>query len=221
MSRFDERRYRYRLSLAMLAYMAAMLLVWPLSRTAAGVPLKVVLAVVPVLPMLYVIALMARRIGASDEFEQRVHLLALGASTGLLGALSLVGGFLAAAGVLVLDGSVLIWVFPVTLLGYGAARWWLLVRHYGGSASCESGSLGWRLLLLAALALMVLGVAWWRGRLDDFQAGLLVGLAPGVLVLLAVLHGVPAELVAMLVLPCFFWIFGLAKLVLVLRLRGR
>jgi hypothetical protein len=187
MPRFNESRYRSQLSVAMVAYMAAMLLVWPLSRTAASVPLKVVLAVVPVLPMLFVIGLMARRIGTSDEFEQRVHLVALGASTALLGALSLVGGFLAAAGVLRLDGSILIWVFPVTMIGYGIARWWLLVRHYGGSATCEAGSMGWRLVLLAVLVLMVLGVAWWRGRLDDFEAGLLVGLLPGVLIVLAVL----------------------------------
>ena len=187
MPRFNESRYRSQLSIAMVAYMAAMLLVWPLSRTAASVPLKVVLAVVPVLPMLFVIGLMARRIGTSDEFEQRVHLVALGASTALLGALSLVGGFLAAAGVLRLDGSILIWVFPVTMIGYGIARWWLLVRHYGGSATCEGGSMGWRLVLLAVLVLMVLGVAWWRGRLDDFEAGLLVGLLPGVLIVLAVL----------------------------------
>lgn len=185
MPRFNESRYRSQLSVAMVAYMAAMLLVWPLSRTAASVPLKVLLAVVPVLPMLFVIGLMARRIGTSDEFEQRVHLVALGASTALLGALSLVGGFLAAAGVLALDGGILIWVFPVTMIGYGIARWWLLVRHYGGSAGCEGGSLGWRLLLFSVLVLMVLGVAWWRGRLDDFQAGLLVGIAPGVLVVLA------------------------------------
>lgn len=187
MPRFNESHYRRQLSVAMVAYMAAMLLVWPLSRTATSVPLKVLLAVVPVLPMLYVIGLMARRIGASDEFEQRVHLLALGASTALLGALSLIGGFLAAAGVLVLDGSILIWVFPVTMIGYGIARWWLLVRHYGGSASCEGSPLGWRMLLLAVLVLMVLGVAWWRGKLDDFEAGLLVGLVPGVLVMLAIM----------------------------------
>ena len=188
MSRFGETQYFRQLSVAMLLYMAAMRLVCPLARTAAGVPLKVLLAVLPVLPMLFVIALIARRIAASDEFEQRVHLVALGASTALLGALSLVGGFLAAAGVLALDGSILIWVFPVTMIGYGVARWWLLVRHYGGSAGCgEGSSLAWRLLLLAGLALMVVGVAWWRGRLDDFQAGLLCGLVPGMLVLLALL----------------------------------
>lgn len=187
MPRFDDTRYRRQLSVAMVVYMAAMLLVWPLSRTAASVPLKVLLAVVPVLPMLFVIGLLARRIGTSDEFEQRVHLVALGAATALLGALSLVGGFLAAAGVLALDGSILIWVFPVTMLAYSIARWWLLVRHYGGSAGCGGPALGRQLLLLAVLALMVLAVAWWRGRLDAFQAGLLSGLLPGALVLLAAL----------------------------------
>ena len=183
MPRFGETQYRRQLSVAMLAYMAAMLLVWPLSRTAASVPMKVLLAVVPVLPMLFVIGLLARRIGASDEFEQRVHLLALGAATALLGALSLIGGFLAAAGVWTVDGSILIWVFPLTMLGYGAARWWVLVRHYGGSASCESDGSAflWRVGLLSVLVLMVVGVAWWHGRLDDFQAGLLCGLVPGLL----------------------------------------
>jgi hypothetical protein len=187
MARFTEKQYRRQISVAMVVYMAAMLLVWPLSRTAASVPLKVLLAVVPVLPMLFVIGLMARRIGSSDEFEQRVHLVALGAATALLGALSLVGGFLDAAGVLALRGSILIWVFPVTMLGYGVARWWLLVRHYGGSFSCGGGSPGWQLGLFGVLVLMVLGVAWWRGRLGAFEAGLLFGLAPGVVIVLAVL----------------------------------
>ena len=39
MPRFGETQYRRQLSVAMLAYMAAMLLVWPLSRTAASGPL--------------------------------------------------------------------------------------------------------------------------------------------------------------------------------------
>ncbi|HET6805701.1 MAG TPA: hypothetical protein VFH59_09705 [Frateuria sp.] len=184
MPRFNETRYRRQLSVAMVVYMAAMLLVWPLSRTAATVPLKVMLAVVPVLPMLFVIALMARRIGASDEFEQRVHLVALGAATALLGALSLVAGFLAAAGVLALDGSILIWVFPVLMFSYAAARWWVLVRHFGTRATCEGTSPARQLLLLVGLAAMVLAVAWWRGRLGGYEVGLLVGMAPAALLLL-------------------------------------
>lgn len=43
----------------------------------------------------------------------------------------------------------------------------------------------------------------------------------GLLLSAGVVRGVPAALVALLVLPCFFWVFGLAKLALVLKLRGR
>lgn len=43
----------------------------------------------------------------------------------------------------------------------------------------------------------------------------------GLLLSAGVVRGVPAELVALLVLPSFFWAFGMAKLVLMLRLRGR
>lgn len=43
----------------------------------------------------------------------------------------------------------------------------------------------------------------------------------GLLLSADVVHGAPVELVAMMVLPCFFWLFGMAKLVLVLRLRRR
>jgi hypothetical protein len=43
----------------------------------------------------------------------------------------------------------------------------------------------------------------------------------GLLLSAGVVHGVPAAMVAQLVLPSFFWIFGLAKLVLVVRLRRR
>lgn len=43
----------------------------------------------------------------------------------------------------------------------------------------------------------------------------------GLLLSADVLQGVPAEMVALLVLPCLFWVFGLVKLALVLRLRGR
>jgi hypothetical protein len=180
----EETRYRRRLSLAMVAYVTAMLWVWPLARTAAGIPLKVIWAIVPVLPVLYAIGLMARRIGASDEFEQRVHLLALGAAAASTATLSLIVGFLAAAGVLVLDGSVLIWVFPLIVLSYDAARWWWLVRHYGGTLACDGTSLRWRLGVPAGLSLTLVGAAWWQGQLNGFQASLLCALVLVVALLL-------------------------------------
>jgi hypothetical protein len=69
----------------------------------------------------------------SDEFQQRMHLLALGAATTLVAGLSLAGGFLAAAGVFRVDGEVLVWVFPSLVVSYSAARVWL-THHYGGGS---------------------------------------------------------------------------------------
>ncbi len=78
---------------------------------------------------------MAQRVLHSDELEQRIHMDALGVATAIVCVVSMVGGFLAAAHVVVFGGDVLIWVFPVVCLSYGAGRL-LLARRYGG-AGCE------------------------------------------------------------------------------------
>jgi hypothetical protein len=180
MKRLTERQYQRRASATMVLYVVAMLVVWPLAKGAPQLWLKALLTLVPALPMLYVIALLARRIADSDELEQRTHLVALGVATGLTGALSLVAGLLAASGAVTLDGTVLIWVFPLMTMVYGITRWWVMTRRYGGSMACD-GSAGWwempsRLLLAAALLALVVLVVWWRGRLDAFNAGALSGM---------------------------------------------
>lgn len=158
--RTTEKQYRQRLALAMTVYVGVMLLVWPLVRSADGTLLKIVLALTPVLPMLYVVWLMVRRVWHGDELEQRTHLVGLGASTVAVGVLSLVGGFLAAAHVLTLPGSVLIWVFPLLLIGYDATRWWV-ARRYGAGAACDDDGRmpAWRACLLGAAVMGLLALA--------------------------------------------------------------
>ena len=189
MKRLSERAYQRHVSITMLAYVGAMVLVWPLARTAPGLGLKIALAAFPALPMLYVIGLMARKVAQSDEFEQRIHLVALGVASAVLAALSLLGGLLAAAGAVPLDGSILIWVFPLMMVTYSLTRWWVITRRYGGSTECEQAS-AWsvpmRLLLMAGLMGVVLLAAWWRGRLDDTSLGLLTGIGASCVVLAAI-----------------------------------
>lgn len=162
MSRFSYKQYRRKVMLAMAIYVACMLLVWPLVQSTTSLPLKVLLALAPVLPMFYVIGLMARRIRDSDELEQRTHLIALGTATVVVGALSLVGGFLAAAHVLQLDGAILIWIFPTLLMCYGATRWWV-ARRYGVSLACEdvSGMPMYLRFLLVAMVMIILALMRW------------------------------------------------------------
>lgn len=180
MARFTDRRYQRHLAVTMLIYVAAMLLVWPLTRTTPELWLKAALACVPALPMLYVIVLIARKVAGSDEMEQRTHLLALAVSNGVVGALGMVGGLLAAAGAVKLDGSILVWVFPVTMISYGLSHWWILTRRYGGSTECSGGhawSMPVRLALVAGMMGLIALVSWWQGRLDDTRLGMLVGMA--------------------------------------------
>lgn len=186
MSRLSYKQYQRRTMLAMTVYVAVMLGVWPLVRTVSGLPLKVLLALVPVLPMLYMIALLARRIRDSDELEQRTHLIALGAATGVVGALSIIGGFLASAQVGHLDGTILIWVFPALMFCYGITRWWV-ARRYGVGLSCEEES-GVPLYLRFLMMALVIGVAawWFRRSLDDGSLGTLCGMAAGFAMLGAV-----------------------------------
>lgn len=190
MARFTERHYQSRVALAMVLYVAVLLLVWPLARSTASQPLRIVLALLPTLPVLYVIWQMARRVWHSDELEQRTHLIALGTSTAIVGVASLISGFLAAAGVVPLDGSVLLWVFPALLVSYEAARWWV-VRHYGNELACagdEDGiALRWRMLLMAGLIAVVGWFAWRRH--DAFDTGLFVGMAAAA-VLVVLVQGV-------------------------------
>jgi len=179
MSRMTERQYRRRTSLAALAYLLAMLLVWPLARGQHGMLLKGLLALVPAVPMLYLMVQMAARIRASDELEQRVHMQALGMACGVVCAASLIGGLLAAAGALRVQGDILVWVFPLIMSCYGLGRWWLVTRHYGGSTGCEDGSdfpLYQRLLVLAGLIAIILAVCWWRGQIGPLALGMLVGM---------------------------------------------
>ncbi|MEO6969202.1 MAG: hypothetical protein ABI132_12240 [Rhodanobacteraceae bacterium] len=132
MQRFTEKQYRWQLLAAMAIYAAVMLVLYPRAHAASGLPLKVALALSPVPAVVWYVALMARRVLASDELQQRLHLIALGVATMVVGMASIVGGFLAAADVWIIDGSILVWVFPLLCFVYGFAHVGL-TRHYTGS----------------------------------------------------------------------------------------
>jgi len=177
MPRLKQKRYQQHLMFAMTIYAIVMVLVWPLVRTVTAAPTKWLLALAPLPPMLYVIGLMARRIRDSDELEQRTHLVGLGVATGVVGALSLAGGFLASAQVLPLDGSILIWVFPLMMVCYGVTRWWV-ARRYSDDLGCDpndSMALHWRLAIATAMFGFVALFAFLKR--DAFHAGMLLGMA--------------------------------------------
>ena len=132
MARMSTRRFNGYVMLLMVAYVALIILVWPLVRNVHGMWWKIALAVSPTVPVTWVVALMARRVMLSDELEQRLHLIALGVATALVGTASLIASFLAMAKVWQGDGSELVWVFPALCFIYGFTRLGLK-RYFTGA----------------------------------------------------------------------------------------
>lgn len=120
---------------SMLAYALVVGLLFPLAGHVQAQWLKALIAITPMLPLTAAMVAMMRMVMRSDELEQRLHLIALSVASGVVGLLSMTGGFLAAAHVVRLDGTILIWVFPVLMVAFGLSRW-CAARIYGMSGDC-------------------------------------------------------------------------------------
>jgi hypothetical protein len=127
-----NKRYNLYASLLMAVYVVLVGFVFPYARHADAVAVRAALSVLCALPVIAVIWLMVQRVIHSDELQQRLHLMAMSTSTGVVAAVSLVGGFLNSARVVQFDGDVLIWVFPALCLCYGVAQL-VFARRYGGT----------------------------------------------------------------------------------------
>jgi len=171
-ARISPRSYDVRMMFAMGVYVAVFLAVWPQVRGTADPFVKTVCALVPVLPLLYVIWCIAQRVLHSDELEQRTHLIGIGVAAAAVALVSIVAGFLAAAGLLSLDTTsvVLVWIFPLLLLVYGAARSYAARRY--GSLGCEDERLPLhqRLLYSAAMTAFMALIVFLRSGAPDVVA---------------------------------------------------
>lgn len=124
-----DKRYLREILMALAAYMIIMFTVWPLVDTTESIGLRVMIALIPVVPVLFGIRALVRYILDADELVQRLHLEALAISAGVVGVVSMAVGFLAAAKLIELDGSILFWVFPALAGTFGFARS-LAARRY-------------------------------------------------------------------------------------------
>lgn len=132
MAKLSAARYGIQTTALMALYVILLLWLWPHALHATSTTPRVLFALAPLLPVAWVIWLMARRVADSDELEQRLHLIALGVATALVGTTSLVVAFLAMARVWRGDGSEFIWVFPALVTIYAITRV-CLKRRYTGS----------------------------------------------------------------------------------------
>ncbi|MBS0591240.1 MAG: hypothetical protein JSR65_11485 [Proteobacteria bacterium] len=181
MKPISKTQYELRVLAASAVYVVLVIALLPQARHAASPATHLACALVPVLPMLYIVWLIARRVWSSDELEQRTHLIGLGAAAAIAGSFSLITGFLAAGKALSpeVPGVLLIWIFPLMMGSYGLAQKWAQ-RRYGASFCDDSEGLP-KAIGFGLLALMFAGMALWAywHVADEFSTGLFAGLSLG------------------------------------------
>ncbi len=133
---FNERlrshdRWKLRVMLpTFVVYLVFMLYVWPLEAQVTSHGLKLLIALLPVVPLVVVVWASIRHVAHSDELERRQHVEAAALAGVVVGVVTLALGFLAAAGLLRLDAAlVLLLVFPALCLVYGTACGWSRWRN--------------------------------------------------------------------------------------------
>jgi hypothetical protein len=108
--------YTLELSLSMLAYVVVLFVsIWLLNQMPES-PWRFVLALLPVLPLLFALAAFLRFLGRMDELQQRIQLNAIGFAAGATGLVALTVGFLGNAG---LPQPSWIWIFPMMIMLWG------------------------------------------------------------------------------------------------------
>ena len=111
---------------AMLAYVGvlfASILISKKLGSDVSVYLRAMLALSPVVPIIFVCAALIRFLRDSDELERKIELEAIALSGLFTGVIFLCLGFLANSGIIYLDGAgVAIWVFPCLFGLYGVAK---------------------------------------------------------------------------------------------------
>lgn len=125
------RRYLRVLWPALVGYSLALFAsIWLLRQGIASVPLRALVAVLPVLPLALMMGAGLRYLREIDELQRRIETEAIGAASLLLAVVYFAAGLLQKARVIDIDAAVaMIWVFPLLCLSYGVAKF-VLARRY-------------------------------------------------------------------------------------------
>lgn len=126
--RAAQRRYMREFFPAMAGYVLLVFGSVLLLKHVHVVPLKVVIVLLPVLPVVFVVRAMVRLVLASDELERRLQLEAISIASMSVGLLSFAAAFLHGAGLLPIENG-LMWVLPGLFAAYGIANWWVRRRY--------------------------------------------------------------------------------------------
>jgi hypothetical protein len=120
------RRYAIQLALAIICYAIVLIISLKLIPSVTRGWLQVLVAIAPVVPVIFVLASIVRLLSRIDEMQRRIHLEAVALAAGITALLALTCGFLENAGLPRLSGF---WTF--TSIGVLWAIFALILpRHY-------------------------------------------------------------------------------------------
>lgn len=122
-----QRRYLREFFPAMAGYVVLLFVSQALLRQVEALPLRVLVVLLPIVPIVFVVRAMVRLVLASDELERRLQLEAISIASMSVGLLSFAAAFLRGAGLLPVDNA-LMWVLPALFAAYGIASWWVRRR---------------------------------------------------------------------------------------------
>ncbi|OOG44368.1 hypothetical protein B0E52_08240 [Rhodanobacter sp. C06] len=129
-NRMLQRRYLREFLPAMLGYVFVLpISIILLLRVDLPTGWKVVVALLPVLPMAFVVRAMLRHMLRQDELQQRIELQAVAITCAVIGLASFSLGFLQNVRVLPSPTWAMLWVLPLMIGVYGMVRL-LLARRY-------------------------------------------------------------------------------------------
>lgn len=120
------RRYLWEVAAAMLAYMGAIMLSTRLLHGSVTGPLKVLVALLPLLPLIFMFVAVIRFLRYTDEMLRRLHIQAFAIAAGVTAFLALTYGCLEMAGFPRLSAW---WTFFCIDMIWGFAVW-MLERRY-------------------------------------------------------------------------------------------
>ncbi len=124
------RAYLRRFFPAILAYVVVLFAAMYALRQVEALPLRALIALAPMLPIVLVARAIVLFVRDSDELERRVELEALALAALLLSTGSFALGLLVLADVLPIPGGIaLIWVMPSYLFLYGTCKCFAARRY--------------------------------------------------------------------------------------------
>ena len=104
--------------------------IWGIRQGIESLPLRALVAVLPVLPIAWMMHAALRYLREIDELQRRIETEAIGAASLLVALVYFAGGMLEKAEVIGMDAGVaMIWVFPMLCGLYGIAKM-ILTRRY-------------------------------------------------------------------------------------------